>query len=75
MMNRLPKKTALVLSASGVLALGIAPPAVSHIDKLKTRLADAVAEGRLSAAEANTIVSAAEEGMRYATEGLPPTEA
>ena len=72
-MKGTPKKTALALSATGLLALGIAAPVSPHLDRLKTRLADAVSQGRLSQAEAETIASAAEEGMRYATEGLPDT--
>jgi hypothetical protein len=70
MMKRMPKKTALALSATGVLALGIMVPA-NHLDRLKTRLSDAVSAGQISQTEAETIASAAEEGVRYATEGLP----
>lgn len=74
MMKRMPKKTALALSATGMLALGIVAP-VNHLDRLKTRLADAVSAGQISQTEAETIASAAEEGLRYATEGLPGTQA
>jgi hypothetical protein len=60
------KKAALIIAASGVLALGIATPAVARAQEqsgLADRLSAAVESGQLTLEEKEAILKAAKAGL------------